>query len=441
MFYLVSPKELALDENDKMPDFLIKDGIPMFILFIGLEFIFHRIIVEKRKKNFIKKRKINNSSENRDWFDIDFGKLGDKIYYRFKELFTSIGIGATEQIVNFSFDVLGLISTIMVYSFFYNNYRINTIDIKSYPITSYISLFIIKDFIYYWTHRCLHEYHILWAAHMVHHSGEDYNLGTGLRQGALQNVMSIPFVIPVAILGFPPQAYSGHSQLNTMYQFSVHTDTIERLWFGLEYVLNSPADHRMHHRPPGNCNYGGVLIIWDRLFGTFIPEINRKDYYGLAKQPNTFDPIKLNFIHYGVIQRIRNKSLINKILTRRVKWKWICSFKNLFEPIPKVKEDLRPLGPVRSKWNGHLPTTGINYLFKTIINIVLLSSIIGTLILGNHLSKENIVILVLSEILAVSFMAKSWDNYPKLGNVYTYLTFLLTNIIVFVLFSQPLIKI
>ena len=287
-------------------------------------------------------------------------------------MFTSIGIGATEQILNFSFDVLGLVSTIMVYSFFYNNFRINTIDVKSYPITSFVSLFIIKDFIYYWTHRCLHEYHILWAAHMVHHSGEDYNLGTGLRQGALQNIMSIPFVIPVVILGFPPQAYSGHSQLNTMYQFSVHTDTIERLWFGLEYILNSPSAHRMHHRPPGNCNYGGVLIIWDRLFGTYCPETKRKDYYGLAKQPNTFDPIKLNFIHYEVIQRIKNKTLFSKILTRRVKWKWICSYKNLFDPIPKIKEDLRPQGPLRSKWNGHMPTKGINYLLKTTINISLL---------------------------------------------------------------------
>jgi len=430
MFYLVSPNELALDNKDKMPKFLIKDGIPMFIIFIGLEFIFHRIIVEKRKSNFKKKKKINSISDSESWLEFDFGRLGKKIYYRFKELFTSIGIGASEQLFNFSLDLLGLISTMMVYTYFYNNYKIMSIDIKSYPNWSFVLLFLIKDFIYYWTHRCLHEYHILWTSHAVHHSGEDYNLGTGLRQGALQNIMSIPFVIPIALLGFPPQAYSAHSQLNTMYQFTVHTDVIGRFWFGLEYILNSPSSHRIHHRPPGNCNYGGVLIIWDRMFGTYVPEIIRKDYYGLAKQPNTFDPLTLNFIHFRVIQNIRNKTLINKYLTRRVPWRWKFSLKNLIKPIPNMKEDRRPLGPIRSKWNGYLPTTGLNYLLKSIINIILLTTIILTLMFGKNLSKENVLIISTLELLSLSLISRAWDNYPKRGNMYTNITICLLPIII-----------
>jgi alkylglycerol monooxygenase len=166
---------------------------------------------------------------------------------------------------------------------------------------------LLKDCAYYWNHRILHEYHTLWASHSVHHSGEDYNLSTGLRQGAIQHILSIPFVLPMALLGFPPQAYAAHAQLNTMYQFWVHTDLINRLPFGLEYLMNSPSAHRMHHRPPGNCNYAGVFIIWDRMFGTYVPEKVRQDYYGLAQQPNTFDPVKLNLQHYQKIMKLKKE--------------------------------------------------------------------------------------------------------------------------------------
>ena len=86
-------------------------------------------------------------------------------------------------------------------------------------------------------------------------------------------------------------------QLNTLYMFWIHTDLVGRLPWPLEDMLNTPSHHRLHHRPPGNCNYAGVLIVWDKLFGTFVAETSRRAVYGLAKQPNTFDPLALNTNH------------------------------------------------------------------------------------------------------------------------------------------------
>ena len=143
----------------------------------------------------------------------------------------------------------------MAYTVTYNYFRVGTIPVKDYPVACFVALMLLKDMAYYWNHRVLHEYHLLWASHSVHHSGEDYNLSTGLRQGALQHILSIPFMLPMAVMGFPPAAYGAHAQLNTMYQFWVHTELVNRMPFGLEYIVNTPMAHRMHHRPPGNCNY------------------------------------------------------------------------------------------------------------------------------------------------------------------------------------------
>lgn len=139
-----------------------------------------------------------------------------------------------------------------------------------------------------------------------------------------------------------------HTQLNTMYQYWFHTDLVKRMPFGLEYVLNTPSHHRMHHRPPGNCNYAGVLIIWDRMFGTFVPETIRRDYFGLAEQPQTFDMMKLNVNHIRRMADInredggkRQGGWLRNILKRRVHARYIWEPLALFKPIPPIRVDER----------------------------------------------------------------------------------------------------
>ena len=152
----------------------------------------------------------------------------------------------------------------------------SSISSRQHVYLVYFVCLIGKDLGYYWYHRTLHEFHLLWSAHSVHHSGEDYNIATGLRQGVLQPLFVWPFYLPCAFLGIHPHTFAAHAQLNTLYMLWIHTDIVNRLPWPLEHILNSPMAHRMHHRPPGNCNYGGLLIVWDRVFGTYQAETVRK---------------------------------------------------------------------------------------------------------------------------------------------------------------------
>lgn len=138
--------------------------------------------------------------------------------------------------------------------------------------------------------------------------------------------------------------------------------------------------HRMHHRPPGNCNYAGLFIIWDRMFGSYEAELVRKDYYGLASQPPTFDPIKLNSQHFKRMKDIGNKNWFQKIFSTRNKSKRIFDLSLLFKEIPPLKDDVRNNGPVRVKWNGFKKMNNFTLFYIIIISIVSLVGMVFFLI-------------------------------------------------------------
>lgn len=184
------------------------------------------------------------------------------------------------------------------------------------PILTFIIGIIGIDLGYYFMHKYAHEFHMLWASHSLHHSGERYNMATALRQGGTQQFYSMLFYLPLAAIGFPVTHYVRHNRLNTLYQFWIHTEVIGRLPWWFELIMNTASHHRLHHRPPGNCNYGGVFIIFDRLLGTFqsechllckkpdtkVPEDIDGEYargviYGLAKPLRSVDAVYANFCH------------------------------------------------------------------------------------------------------------------------------------------------
>ena len=147
------------------------------------------------------------------------------------------------------------------------------------------------DFIYYWNHRFSHESRWLWAMHVVHHSSERYNLSTALRQPVAEGVtMTVPYGL-LALIGVRPSVIESARALNLIYQFWIHTEAIRSIgWF--EKVLNTPSHHRVHHgsnRQYLDVNHGSILIVWDKLFGTFEPEVERP-VYGLTRNIDTFDP-------------------------------------------------------------------------------------------------------------------------------------------------------
>jgi sterol desaturase/sphingolipid hydroxylase (fatty acid hydroxylase superfamily) len=150
------------------------------------------------------------------------------------------------------------------------------------------------DFLYYWNHRWAHESRWMWAMHVVHHSSERYNLSTALRQPVGEAVtLTVPYGL-LALLGVRPRLIEEARALNLIYQFWIHTEVIRSIG-PLERILNTPAHHRVHHgsdREYLDRNHGSILIVWDRLFGTFEPE-RRAPTYGLTKDIKTFNPLRI----------------------------------------------------------------------------------------------------------------------------------------------------
>ena len=160
------------------------------------------------------------------------------------------------------------------------------------------------DFIYYWNHRFMHEVRTLWAHHVVHHSSERYNLSTALRQPVVEPFAAfLPYGV-LSWLGVRPALVEEARGVNLLYQYWIHTDTIRRLGKA-EEVLNTPSHHRVHHGSNAEYidrNHGSILIVWDRLFGTFQRE-EQPVVYGLTKNIETFNPITIAFHEYGDIVR------------------------------------------------------------------------------------------------------------------------------------------
>jgi sterol desaturase/sphingolipid hydroxylase (fatty acid hydroxylase superfamily) len=169
---------------------------------------------------------------------------------------------------------------------------------------SFLAAMVIWDFLYYWDHRWQHEKRIFWANHVTHHSSEHYNLSTALRQPWSGYLLAWVFA-PMPLLGIPLNQTARAGQLNLLYQYWIHTELIDRLSPGTEAVMNTPSHHRVHHGANPQYldkNYAGILITWDKLFGTFEPEVRRVKY-GLTKNIKTFNPVKVGYHEMADIAR------------------------------------------------------------------------------------------------------------------------------------------
>eukprot|EP00088_Acartia_fossae_P017622 TRINITY_DN2005_c0_g1_i3.p1 TRINITY_DN2005_c0_g1~~TRINITY_DN2005_c0_g1_i3.p1 ORF type:complete len:460 (+),score=113.26 TRINITY_DN2005_c0_g1_i3:50-1429(+) len=271
MFYVVDPAETSFKDLASMPkDGYIQQAMPYFFGMIALEWT---ILLLKGK----------------------MPRLNDGIMSVSHGLIMSL----TELLTS------GILFS--GYMYIYKNHCIYELPWDS--TFTWIMAALGIDFCYYWVHRAAHEINLLWAAHQVHHSSEEYNLTTALRQSVFQSFGAWPFYLPMAFF-IPPQHAIIHKELNLLYQFWIHTEIVDNLG-PLEFILNTSSHHRVHHGANRYCldkNYAGVLIIWDRLFGTF--EAERDDIkivYGLVDQPQFFNPIKHQLFYYGkVLEKARS---------------------------------------------------------------------------------------------------------------------------------------
>jgi len=162
----------------------------------------------------------------------------------------------------------------------------------------FVLAFVLDDFAYYWFHRLSHRMRWMWAAHVIHHSSQHYNLSTALRQtwtGAFTPAILIR--MPIFMIGIEPAIVFFCAGLNLLYQFWIHTEAIDKMprWF--EYLLNTPSHHRVHHANNPrylDANYAGVFMVWDRMFGSYIPERKEEPCrYGLVTDLGTFNPLRV----------------------------------------------------------------------------------------------------------------------------------------------------
>ena len=219
----------------------------------------------------------------------------DKLY-RFNDSISNLSNGLGQQAIG----VFSRVFAMYCYAWFYNNYSLNLIS-ENTPMNFLIAM-VVADFSYYWFHRASHRINLLVGSHVVHHQSEEYNLSVAMRQSWLTRFYSWFFYLPLAFLGASPETFITVMSFVIIYQFWVHTQYIGKLGI-FEYVFVTPSHHRVHHgRNPKyvDRNHGAILIIWDRLFGTFQKE-EEEVVYGIINQANTWNPLYANVRHYGNI--------------------------------------------------------------------------------------------------------------------------------------------
>jgi sterol desaturase/sphingolipid hydroxylase (fatty acid hydroxylase superfamily) len=219
--------------------------------------------------------------------EVVVARLQQRDSYEKRDAFASLAMGVGSVL-------LGMLWGGVALAVYYALYEVTPLRLGHGPFAWAFAL-LADDFQYYWFHRTHHEIRLLWAAHVTHHSSQRYNFATALRQSWIP-MTTLPFQAPLALLGIDPLMIVTVHGINLIYQFWIHTETIDRLG-PLEAVFNTPSHHRVHHASNPiylDRNYGGILIVWDRLFGTFEPE-REKPIFGLTKNIRSYNPLYIAY--------------------------------------------------------------------------------------------------------------------------------------------------
>ena len=228
------------------------------------------------------------------------GRRRGRDTYRLNDAMSSIGLGMLSQLAGLFTALL----TIGVYTAVFEQWAWRRLPADE--VWVWLAGLLLYDFCYYWHHRCGHRVALVWAAHVVHHQSEDYNLSTALRQTASGWLVGWVFYLPMALAGFPPLVFGTVALIDLLYQYWVHTQQIGRLG-GFDRWFCSPSNHRVHHAVNERYldrNYGGILIVWDRLFGSFCEEdCGEPCVYGTRKPLRSWNPLWANAEVYAALLR------------------------------------------------------------------------------------------------------------------------------------------
>ena len=368
-------------------------AVPVFFLMIGIEFI--------------------------------FGVIKGTNNYRLNDSIAAISLGLISRLP----PLLNLGIQGVVWTYVATNLNMSLMPKDSW--VTWVIAFLFYDLCYYWMHRMSHEVKVLWASHVVHHQGEEFNLSTALRQTSSGWLWKWIFYIPMFMVGIPGEVFFTVAAINLLYQFWVHTEHIKTLG-ALELIFITPSNHRIHHAQNPeyiDANYGGVFIIWDRIFGTYIPERDDlKPIYGTVKPLRSWNPIwsNLEIYHQMIRDTIHTKTLKNKIKVWFSSTRWRPE--DVYEKFPHVTNDLEDFEKYDPDANR---TTKFFTSVQFIINSSISTIIIFTLPDQTHLQSCMLAImLVASTTLVTSIIEnKKWGYQSELArSIFTILLLSLIHI-------------
>lgn len=222
-----------------------------------------------------------------------------KKLYHYQDSINNLACGSLQQI--FEIFAKGAIMTTYVWA--YESGRLWNVPMTAW--WAWAAALLLHDLVFYWFHRASHRINLLWIGHVPHHQSEEFNLSVALRQGMFERIISWLFRVPMAFLGFPPLMTLMCAQIDEIYQFFVHSRLVPRLGI-IENWLNTPSNHRVHHGKNPiyiDKNYGGILIVWDRLFGTYEPE-TETPVYGTVTPLASWNPLWANLkLPWALLQK------------------------------------------------------------------------------------------------------------------------------------------
>ncbi len=334
-------------------------AVPVFFLLIGIEFV--------------------------------FGVIKGTNNYRLNDSIAAISLGLISRLP----PLLNLGIQGVVWTYVATNLNMSLLPKDSW--VTWVIAFLFYDLCYYWMHRMSHEVKVLWASHVVHHQGEEFNLSTALRQTSSGWLWKWIFYIPMFMVGIPGEVFFTVAAINLLYQFWVHTEHIKTLGL-LELVFITPSNHRIHHAQNPeyiDANYGGVFIIWDRIFGTYIAERDDlKPIYGTVKPLRSWNPIwsNLEIYHQMIRDTIHTKTLKNKIKVWFSSTRWRPE--DVYQKFPHITNDL-------NDFEKYDPDTDKTTKFFTSAQFIINSSI-STIIIFTIADQSYLQSCILAMMLVIS---------------------------------------
>ena len=345
--------------------------------------------------------------------ELGWGLFKGNNTYRVNDSINSLSMGLLSTVTKFVFLNIGA----LIFTKISQEYAIWAFDINA--ISHWLLAILLYDFLYYWFHRISHERQFFWGSHVVHHQSEDYNLSTALRQTSTSFLTTWVFYIPCFFLGMPISMFVSIASAHLIYQFWVHSQHIPKLGV-FEWFMVSPSNHRVHHAQNADYidkNYGGLLIIWDRLFGTYKAEDEKQQaIYGIRVPLQSWNPIWANLhIFAGMLRDIWHTNRWSdkfRVLWSKTGW----HPEDMVERFPQQKSDLEQFekyNPQRSsRINGAII---VQYLLLAVLHFWSAgqSTVLSSALMWAVVIAQVAVLIVIGAVLEGKAYARPFE-YTRL---------------------------